>query len=271
MTLADLLKDIIDTSKERVKNPIISSFFLSFFIWNWRPIFFILFENTSMTNKIVVINSEYCKTSSILGPLFLAFFYTLALPYIMSIIDKLIAPAKHWRLNNLYESKKIDLENQISLVSKELELQDKKTRNKEKEDFENQIIELQNRIEANNKSHKAIIESYETKINEMTNTLNSFNLKNNEKRNKNFSNVSLLEILMSSNLSQNDFYKLHDLPNNMEDKLDSVRIGYTVTNFLRKNNLIVEGNDSEIYLTESGLKLRNMIVDNKIYSLRDIE
>ena len=189
----------------------------------------------------------------------------------MTIIDFLLTPAKRWRLNNVYNSKKDDLENQILLVTKELELQDKRTRNKVQEEFQSQIYELQRRIETNDNSHKAIINSYESKIAELTKRLNNITSNSGERTPRKNIKVNFLEILMSSNLSQNDFYKLHELPDSTKNKLDLVKIGYSVSNFLRKNNLIEELDDNETYLTELGLKFRNLIVDNEIYSIRDIE
>ncbi|KQO20940.1 hypothetical protein ASF10_15275 [Flavobacterium sp. Leaf82] len=87
MTIADLIKDFIDSTKERLKTPISGAFLWSFIVYNWRPIFLLIFSDTSIENKIVVINYEYCSFWAIFWPLVIATFYTLLIPKIMLLID----------------------------------------------------------------------------------------------------------------------------------------------------------------------------------------
>lgn len=269
MTFADLFKDIIETSKERVKNPISGAYVLSFTLWNWRPISLLFFENTTITQKIIVINAEYCKASAIIGPLFLGIFFTIGIPYIMALIDLLLAPAKKWRLENVYKSKKEVLNNQILLVDKELELQDKKSRSKEKEDFELQIADLERRIESNNESHKAVVDNYDAKLNEMINTLNNTTLT--RKSGKSVDNeVYFVNLLVESNFSGNEIEKIYRLPDTTTESIDFIKIGYTVMKFLTENNLIEERNDKRNYLNKIGLEFRNWIADNKIKTVKDV-
>jgi hypothetical protein len=269
MTLADLLKDLIETSKERVKTPISSAYVLSFTLWNWRPISLLFIENATITQKISVINAEYCTASAIIGPFLLGLFFTIGVPYIMALIDVMLQPAKKWRLQNLYKSKKAVLQNQILLADIELELQDKKSRNKEKEDFQLQIQDLEKRIESTSDSHKAIVDSYEKRLFEMTETLNkttAFQKNSNTTKN----DVHFVNILIDSNFSPNDIEKINRLPNNNKDVIDFIKIGYTVMNFLKDNMLVEEKGDNMYYLTKIGLEFRNWTINNKIKSVKDI-
>lgn len=269
MTLADLLKDIMDTSKERVKTPISGAYVLSFILWNWRPISLLFFENTTITQKIIVINTEYCKISAITGPFFLGLFFTIGVPYIMSLVDVILEPAKKWRLKNVYKSKKDVLQNQILLVDKELELQDKKSRNKEKEDFQLQIQDLERRIESMSESHKAIVDSYEKQISEMVETLNKTTTA--RKNSSSTGNeVYFVDLLVDSNFSINEIEKIYRLPNNNKEMIDFIKIGYTVMNFLKSNNLVEEKGGNKFYLTKAGLEFRNWTEDNQIKSVKDI-
>lgn len=175
MTFADLFKDIIDSSKDRVKTPISGSYVLAFVLWNWRPIALLIFEETSITQKIIVINKEYCNVWAILGPLLLGLLFTLGIPYLMALIDLILRPAKKMRLKSVYNSKTDDINEQIELVVKELALQDKRNRSKTTEDFEKQISELQNRIDTNIESHKSIVEGYEHNIKNLNQVIQQAN------------------------------------------------------------------------------------------------
>lgn len=269
MTFADLFKDIIETSKERVKTPISGAYVLSFTLWNWRPIFLLFFEKATITQKIIIINTEYCKPSAIIGPFLLGIFFTIGIPYIMALIDLVLEPAKKWRLQNVYKSKKEVLKNQILLVDKELELQDKKSRNKEKEDFELQIKDLERRILSNNESHKAIVDSYETKLEELIGTVNNATTER-KKSNSTDNEMYFVNILVDSNFSINEIEKIYRLPDNTKESIDFIKIGYNAMKFLNENNLIEEKNDKRNYLTKIGLEFRNWIADNKIKAVKDV-
>lgn len=268
MTIADLLKDIIDTSKERVKTPISGAYIFSFLIWNWRPIALLLFENATITQKIIVINEEYCKPSAIFGPFILGLFFTIVIPYLMSLIDVTLKPAKKWRLENLYDSKKQLLENQILLVDQELELQDKKTRNKEKADFQQQIEELQRRNEMTNETHKAVINDYEKRIDDMLDVINNSNNRSEQSKSK-ISETEFAEILISSTLKSTDIEKIYLLPESVEEAIVFKKIGFTVINFLKSKSFIVDTN-GEIHLTESGLSFKKWVEKNKIKYTSDL-
>lgn len=98
MTLVELIKDFIDTGKERVKTPLSGAFLWAFIIFNWRPILFLLFSKESIENKIIVINYEYCTFGALGWPLMVALFYTLVVPRIMLLIDKNLAKTRDERI-----------------------------------------------------------------------------------------------------------------------------------------------------------------------------
>lgn len=118
MTISDLIKEFIDTSKERLKTPISGSFLWSFLFFNWRPILLLFFSDTSIENKIIVINHEYCNFWAIFWPIVIATFYTLLIPKIMLQIDNDLADTKDLRVTKRYEAKK-HLVQQKTNVAKE--------------------------------------------------------------------------------------------------------------------------------------------------------
>jgi hypothetical protein len=80
MTFPDLFKELIDTSRERVKSPVAGTFTLAFIVWNWRPIMTLFFEKISVSDRIFIIDNEYCNWQAIVGPIVLAIVFIVLVP-----------------------------------------------------------------------------------------------------------------------------------------------------------------------------------------------
>ncbi|MFP9100906.1 hypothetical protein ACLI09_17810, partial [Flavobacterium sp. RHBU_24] len=98
MNLFDFLKDLSDSAKDRLKTPITGSFALAFLIWNWRPIIFLIFSDSLIEDKIVVINHEYSAIGNFLGPLFVAVIYVVGVPYSMMYLERASGDAEKARI-----------------------------------------------------------------------------------------------------------------------------------------------------------------------------
>lgn len=142
-TIADLIKDFIDTSKERLKTPISGAFLWAFIIWNWRPIFELLFSKIAIEDRIYIIEQEYCKPENIYWPVGIALFYTIIIPVIMIGVDWILAPIKKIRIGRIYQSKDFVTDEKIKLARKEFELKNVESGNKQIEDFQRQIQDLE--------------------------------------------------------------------------------------------------------------------------------
>ncbi|MDA6068659.1 hypothetical protein NJT12_03410 [Flavobacterium sp. AC] len=143
MTIADLIKSVIDSSKERIKTPIVGAFICSFIVYNWRPILILMFSNASIEDKIIVINNEYCNKSAFWSPVIIALIYTVFIPFIMIVIDAILVYAKKQRIANIYVDKRNTLQEKIDMASKVLELKNAESGNKEKQELLDQIESLQ--------------------------------------------------------------------------------------------------------------------------------
>lgn len=165
MTLVDLIKDFVDTTKERLKTPISGAFLWAFIIFNWRPIFLLLFSKASIENKIIVINHNYCDFWALFFPFFIALFYTILVPKLMLQIDKSLIETKEERINNIYQEKEHLVEKKTTLAGKEFLLKNAESGNKEIQDLLDQIkslkqqnVSLQESIKQINDSNKNTIE-----------------------------------------------------------------------------------------------------------------
>jgi hypothetical protein len=248
MTISDLLKEIIDSSKERVKTPISGAYVLSFALWNWRPITLLLFEKATITQKIIVINSEYCNLMAIIGPFILSIILTVGIPHSMTVIDKWLEPAKKKRLRTIYQAKTNELTEQIDLVVKELELQDKKNRSKTTDDFEQQISSLQNRLETLNISNKTIADDYETKLQGLNTVIQTMNV--DREKEKEINNYKSL--MLNSEFHPKDFQFVKNMELTTNKVYGVSLIEQKVYNYLIKQEYIEKFNNG-FRITKKGI------------------
>lgn len=143
MTIADLIKDFIDSTKERLKTPISGAFLWSFIIYNWRPILMLLFSDATIENKIIVINHEYCSFWAIFWPLVIATAYTLLIPKIMLQIDNDLAETKQERITRRYETKKHEVKEKTGVAKEEFLLKSEESGNKTIQELNDQIKGLE--------------------------------------------------------------------------------------------------------------------------------
>lgn len=171
MTIADLIKDFLDTAKERLKNPFSGAFLYSFLIFNWRPILFLIFSDASIEHKIVDINYEYCTWSAIIIPLCMALFYTLLLPVIMLGIEIILKNTTDKRIKNSFLTKGVRMDGKIYIAEKEFTLKNRLSGNKEIQDYLDEIDSLKKLVEGHKESIKQINEANKANVDELNNSL----------------------------------------------------------------------------------------------------
>ena len=87
-SIKDMVVSVFETSKDRLKNPIIGAFVLSWLAINWRIVMILLFSSEKIEDKINYIETHYFYINYNLWiPLGFAIFYILALPYLMVLFD----------------------------------------------------------------------------------------------------------------------------------------------------------------------------------------
>lgn len=139
MTIVDLIKDLIDTSKERLKTPISGAFIWSFVIYNWRPLVELIFSKVSIEDRIYIINQEYCNFWAIVIPFFMALVYTVGVPMLMVKIDSFLSKTKKARITKIYDDKVDDMDGKIRAAKKEFILKNVESGNREVEELTKQI------------------------------------------------------------------------------------------------------------------------------------
>tara|TARA_B110000240_G_scaffold16777_1_gene17120 strand:+ start:333 stop:1151 length:819 start_codon:yes stop_codon:yes gene_type:complete len=157
--MKEIFKSFFEVTKERIKNPIIGTFMISWILINWRPIFIAIFSNKSIVERIELIELNYSSVHSYLTiPLVIAFVYVIILPYLMWGIDELMQKSTTGRKKNLTKQIIIDYNGKQQIAIEESKLEDKKASYRDKADFNKQIEQLRNQLDERDKELKEIQE-----------------------------------------------------------------------------------------------------------------
>ena len=142
--MKDIFNSIFKSSEERLKNPFIGTFILSFIAINWKPIMVVLFSDQKIEDRINYVIENFNHLPQILFiPLAIAIFYIGILPYIMMIFDKITFYALSQRNESLYKNKLLDITGKKSVATSEIELENLKSDFKEKSDLNKKIKKLE--------------------------------------------------------------------------------------------------------------------------------
>lgn len=214
MTLAQLIKDLIDTSKERIKTPISGAFLCSFVFWNWQPILLLLFSNQSIEDRIQIIDQHFYKPSAVIFPILISFFYLIIIPAIMIVLDWILEPIKKQRISRIYKSKDFVIDEKIKLARKEFELKNAESGNKQIEDFQRQIQDLEQSKNEIVKSNETTILQLNKQLKDSTETIKNFlktdanrQLYNDFKKELHDKDWSELDFLINAIQSKRDIHK----------------------------------------------------------------
>ena len=172
--IKDFVSGIFSTYKERVSSPLIGSFTLTFLLYNWRPIVFILWSDWPIHCRIEHIDQVYSDRNSIIIPFAIAVGYVILLPYVNLGIDTVLAIPKKFMFSRENDDRGKVLKAQKEYAKVEKEIADIRSGSLE-------ISALQDRIEILQKENLNIntsnleglqkIADLESKINELIDEL----------------------------------------------------------------------------------------------------
>lgn len=182
--MKEILKSFFETSRERIKNPLIGTFLISWTAINWKPITVLLFSSQSIENKIDYIESCYSNFSTyFLIPFLIALIYVIILPYFMWAVDELIRKSTIGRKRNLIKQKIFDYEGKQKIAIEDSKLEDLKASYRDKVDFNKQIEQLRNQLDEREEYLKSLSTELQNVHNENTDLKKLISDSNNDKRN----------------------------------------------------------------------------------------
>ncbi|NVJ71804.1 MAG: hypothetical protein HWD80_00790 [Flavobacteriaceae bacterium] len=156
----DLFNALIDTSKERIRNPFVGTFLLSWLFFNWKAFVTLFFSSLELEQRISIIESSYYSLKYTLWiPLILATFYVGILPYIMAFIDYISKWGWRWRKESMTDQKIFDIQEKQRIAQEENILETIKANYRDKADLNIKIEQITQQL---NESHEISNELQET-------------------------------------------------------------------------------------------------------------
>ncbi|MFY0481654.1 hypothetical protein ACI6PS_03540 [Flavobacterium sp. PLA-1-15] len=157
--MREFIKSLVDSYSERIKNPLLGSFTISFILFNWRPIFILLFSDEIMESKIQIIDTYYCNVWAMIIPFIVAVLYVIALPYINLFIGRILGYSN----TEKYKIKEKTIDNNMGLRKKqalnERELADLRAGTSEINELKSLIEALNEDIKIKNQSITEALEA----------------------------------------------------------------------------------------------------------------
>jgi hypothetical protein len=243
--MKEIINSILDSTKDRLKNPLLGAFVFSWLIFNWKPLFYILFSNNSIENKINFITECYCSiNNNFWFPLVFSIFYIVMFPYILWGFDKLSSKAIIGRKDNILNLNISDIKNQQKIAFEESELENIKASYRDKADLNKKIEILNNQL--TEKDEIINIQNFElnqvkndqTRLRDFIKTNTDSNLNDKEKINlqNQFLEFKKSDIYRFFREIGTDISRRNTLPNNIDD---------LVIEKYRLNEIIKEIRDEE--------------------------
>jgi hypothetical protein len=199
--MKDIIKSFFDASRERIKNPLIGTFIISWIAINWRPIMILLFSEQKVENRIDYIIEQYSSIQTyFIIPFGIALIYVIILPYFMWAVDELIRKSTIGRKKNLLKQTIYDYEGKHQIAIAESKLEDLKASYRDKADFNNQIEQLRNQLDERDETlqiQQMEIDQYKKELNEFKNSAeengSEFNISTLEKKFSEFQKTDLFD------------------------------------------------------------------------------
>lgn len=259
---------VIDPIKQRINNPFVGSFILTFLALNWRPIVFFLLSDKSIEEKFIFITANYYADQwygwlswcmYLFFPIIISLIYLSILPWVTEIIDRFV---HNTVLNKSRRDHIIDYrkrKNRADLAWADFKAEEART------GFEDRH-KLNKELEGIKQTNKTLGETLERNIIEIgelkTNNLNLTNLNkelssNNkilETSNKHFE-VSVKQLDVEIKEKNETIEKLNVNNQNFSERINVLNIETS-----EKKQLIDQLNRSKIELESENKELNNIVM-----------
>lgn len=162
--MKEIINSILDSTKDRLKNPILGSFVFSWVIFNWKAIFYILLSEQPIERKIKYTEENFSNIyNNFWFPLYFSTFYILFFPYILWLFDQISSKAIVGRKMSALKLNISDIQNKQKIAIEESELENLRASYRDKADLNKKIEILTSQL--NDKTE--IIESLNDELKEI--------------------------------------------------------------------------------------------------------
>ena len=177
--MPEFIKALFANANERIKNPLIGTFLMSWIVFNWKGILFLLFSTHNIESKLTIVSDKYYSLEIfIIYPLLVALAYIFILPYINFLIDlilrdinsKLHDKIQKNRILVIQDNTAVAIEN-IKFEEAQADYRDRAKQNEIIKALEGKIQSLEG--ELNHEQEKATLE-HEKTLEEKNTSLNKY-------------------------------------------------------------------------------------------------
>lgn len=155
--MKEFINNFYHASNERLKNPLIFSFLISWVAFNWRPIFTLFLSDKKIEENISYISTNFNEIQfTLYYPLFVSLGYVILLPYFTWFIEKIVQFAKTGRKENLVNDQISDLKGKQKIAKEERKYEQEKAGNVEISELNTRIEELIKSSEEKQKSIESL-------------------------------------------------------------------------------------------------------------------
>lgn len=193
MTIAELIKELMNSAKERAKTPIAGSFVLAFLLYNWRPLFLLMFSDASMEDRIALIDKDYCNTWAIVIPFISAALYVGLVQYIMLVFDYATTYAYNNRKVNKYSRQQHDLRAYRQVLKEQRQNEDIRSGNLAQSQLNDEVERLKGELEVAIKTKQDVVENSDRVISKISDNFERLKSRN-EELSKELSDKNIIDI-----------------------------------------------------------------------------
>ena len=141
--MKEFISNLFKVSNERLKNPLLFSFLITWIVFNWRAIFTFLLSDKKIENRIDYISENFNEIQyTLYYPLIFSVGYVLILPYFTWLIEVLVQFAKIGRKGNLIKEQLSDLQDKQKIAREEFKYEQEKAGNVEISQLNTKVQEL---------------------------------------------------------------------------------------------------------------------------------
>lgn len=142
----DGVRILAEAFRDRIKNPIIPAFLISFFAWHWKSLLILFCDDAAISKRVARFNETHPCWNSLLVPLGMAAILVFVLPWVAVVIQQYTeAPLRRARQRKIdFETELIDRELVVAQKRQKLfELDEQVRLDSRLRDIESQLDRLQ--------------------------------------------------------------------------------------------------------------------------------
>lgn len=182
--MPEFIKALFANATERIKNPLIGTFFMSWIVFNWKAILFLVISTNDIESRFATLTANYSNNWNLLYfPLIVTAIYIFGLPWLNLWIDDLLSYSNNKQSKRVQakELKAIYLKTDIAIANIDLENKQKdyrelKSHNETIEGLNNKIKELQDELSIDKKNYANDSSRMKTIIDKLKSTILNYDI-----------------------------------------------------------------------------------------------